>query len=197
MTLKDSFLLSIVIPTYNRPSELKQCLESISYQSKKHGFQVSLDVRDNSTCDDSIQENINNINVFRQANPSILVRRHDVRNSDGSCLSGDENIYKSIRMKANSSGYRLVLPDDDILLRNAFEVFEKAIISNPSQAIFYLAKITVNNSNINYIMQNQNFPVNPCVNTYNLTSLPQAPGSYIGLQSFLYKPNLINSSTAF
>ena len=110
MTLKDSFLLSIVIPTYNRPSELKQCLESISYQSKKHGFQVSLDVRDNSTCDDSIQENINNINVFRQANPSILVRRHDVRNSDGSCLSGDENIYKSIRMKANSSGYRLVYP---------------------------------------------------------------------------------------
>ena len=27
--------------------------------------------------------------------------------------------------------------------------------------------------------------------------MPQAPGSYIGLQSFLYKPNLINSSTAF
>ena len=98
-------LLSICIPTYNRPESLLNCLNSLASQRKKN-FEVC------------ISDNCSNTNIYKLVKP--FKKKLKIRfNRNKKNLGFAMNLLKVSSMATGE--FIWFIGDDDLLVRNALE----------------------------------------------------------------------------
>ena len=133
-------LLSICIPTFNRPVELENCLNSIliAHQNyKKLKFDVC--ISDNFSKNDTLKIIKKFSKKFENEN---LIKFNKNKENIGGCL----NILKSVSL--SSSKYVWVIGDDDLILPDAFRILDELLKKNYD---FYF----VNSFNLNKSFTNK------------------------------------------
>lgn len=182
--------LSIVIPTFNRHREFKQCLSSIINQVVPRELRLCIIVRDNSS-DPSVRHE-NSILVHKLAScKNIYIEYLDVRRK-GISLTGDHNIFESI-LHANTD-YSWVLPDDDFLLPGAIQILNQILIDQKPNLLM-IENTPVNNKVANYYLNHEALDVRipSSVVKYFVHNYSGDLSPFIRLQSFIYKPDAIAS----
>lgn len=111
-------MISICIPSYNRPTELIRLLNSIKFQN---GYFEIIIAEDLSPKRDEVVEAVTN---FIKENPSLKIHLH----LNQSNLGYDGNLRNLIRL-ANGD-FCLFMGDDDLMKENAIENVENAIKDN-------------------------------------------------------------------
>lgn len=181
--------LTVVIPSHNRPREIKQCIHSVLSQEIPSGLDLSILVRENSSCQQAKSE-INRIVEAARLESEVPIELLNISTTE-SVLEGDHNIYESIRV--NSSDYVLVLPDDDFLLNGSLSKIYKAVVLYKPDLI-HLRLIQVTNANSDYIQRNYRVPDYDAFDEFNF--LDYDFGLFIGLQSFVFSPKALAASDA-
>ena len=187
--LNPSVSLLVVIPSHNRPNEIRQCLASVVSQEIPADLCLKVLVRENSSCMKAKSEIHATINHL-SGNANIPICILDVSTAD-TCLAGDLNIFESIH--SAHSGYVLVLPDDDFLLNGSIEKISRAILRF-SPDILHMGLIEVTNDNSGYILRNHQAPGYD--DFREIDFLDYDLGIYIGLQSFVYSASALIQSRA-
>ena len=114
-------LVSVVIRTYNRPSLLKEALNSLSQQTYTP-LEVVV-VNDGGECVAGI------VNRYKDCFESMVY----IRNQENLGRSASANIG----LGKVSGKFVLFLDDDDLLLPSAIEVLLDALIKNPKAIVAY------------------------------------------------------------
>lgn len=123
---------SIIIPHHNIPELLKECLESLPTSS-----QIEIIIVD----DNSSPENVTKIKQLEDSFSSRNIKW--IYDKKG----GGAGYARNIGLK-EARGEWIIFVDADDLLRNAEEIWEKAIEKNPdSEIIFFDAETTSNEEN--------------------------------------------------
>lgn len=114
----DSILLTVAIPTYDRPVELHKCVEHLAAQTD---MRFNLLIVDNASPvpADRVLEDL--VSTFPGANISIVRNKANV--------GGDSNILRCFELC--NTEYVWVLGDDDIPLPNAIETVYSTLKENP------------------------------------------------------------------
>lgn len=121
---KNGFLISICIPTYNRPEYLKRLLKSIISQKGFKGREFELLIIDNASLADIGQI----LKPFCEKYDNIRFIRNRVN------IGGVPNFIKLLR---NFRGqYFFYLSDDDKLLAGALLKLKRMVNKNPEVALF-------------------------------------------------------------
>ena len=106
----DVIKLNIIILTYNRPEELKKCLNSI-IRADKSNIELKIFIYDN--CSDVNPQNT--VEDFKKYFDNIFFYRHKVN------IQGDPNCWFSISDQINKgSDYLTFISDDDYIMDNYF-----------------------------------------------------------------------------
>jgi glycosyltransferase involved in cell wall biosynthesis len=121
-------LLSVVIPTYDRPSTLANCLESIALQCDFSDFEIV--VVDNAT--PAPEENERIIKQYRRRFDKMGVKVNYVRHKDN--LGIVDNKHAGIKL---AKGRFVVISDDDdfYIHRYFFAKAISALLSNPDSTV--------------------------------------------------------------
>jgi len=123
-------LISICIPTYNRPENLANCLNSLSLQTRKN-FEVC--VSDNCS-----KKNISKIIKVYKKKLKLKYKRNNKN------LGFAVNLLKASQMA--SGEFIWFLGDDDLLIPTAIEKLTKIISNNRSADFFWVNSFYLNTS---------------------------------------------------
>lgn len=123
-------VLSICIPTYNRLSELKECLDSVFAQNNS---KLEIFISDNST-NNATQDYVDSI----MANHTNLKYKHNTEN-----LGADGNFLQCLQMA--SGQYVMLLADDDKLKDDCIEKIFDFIIQEKEVDFIELNSIKFDN----------------------------------------------------
>jgi len=117
--------LSICIPTYNRPNQLPNCLESIYIAQRKSNFKVNVCISDNNS-----NYNINQIveKYKKKLDISVNVNKKNI----GYQL----NLLKAISL--SDSEYIWAIGDDDLITPDSLLILEKLFINYQDVDFFYV-----------------------------------------------------------
>jgi glycosyltransferase involved in cell wall biosynthesis len=118
-------LLSICIPTYNRPQYLDNCLNSILTAKKNNNIKFEVCVSDNGS-----KEKINHFIKFYKKKINIKFNRF--KKNRGFAI----NMLKTISMAEGE--YVWVIGNDDLLLPNTFEKLDYLLNKNSHIDFFYI-----------------------------------------------------------
>ena len=129
-------LLSICIPTFNRPHELENCLNSIliAHQNYKE-LKFDICISDNFSNHDTLKIIKKYSNKFENEN---VIKFNKNNENIGGCL----NILKSVSL--SSSKYVWVVGDDDLILPNAFRILDELLKKNYDY--YFVNSFNLNNS---------------------------------------------------
>jgi glycosyltransferase involved in cell wall biosynthesis len=114
-------MLSIIIPAYNRPLELKRALDSLVSQTYQD-FEVVV-------CDDGSEDDIKS--VVRRFNDNLDVTYIRIENSGGPARP------RNTAIAASKYEWISFLDSDDWWMPNRMEAVVKAIEKNPGYGVFY------------------------------------------------------------
>ena len=165
-------LISICIPTYNRPEHLKNCLSSLARQTNKN-FEVC--VSDNNS-----KTNIRKIiNLF---NTRLKIRFKKIKKNLGFAI----NLLNVSKMAKGK--FIWFLGDDDLLIPNAIEQLAKRIKQNNNVDFFWINSYDLNYSHL------KKFP-----SPFNTKNLPKKMASHSKLKhdEKLYFFDLIDKRISF
>ncbi len=165
-------LISICIPTYNRPEHLKNCLSSLARQTNKN-FEVC--VSDNNS-----KTNIRKIiNLF---NTRLKIRFKKNKKNLGFAI----NLLNVSKMAKGK--FIWFLGDDDLLIPNAIEQLAKRIKQNNNVDFFWINSYDLNYSHL------KKFP-----SPFNTKNLPKKMASHSKLKhdEKLYFFDLIDKRISF
>ena len=127
--MSSEILLSICIPTFNRPQYLKVAVESVLAQiDPTNSSKVEIVISDNSLSDES-QVVIEELKKRENASIKYYKNEHNV-GFDGNCL---------LAVERASGRYAWLLGDDDLLAPGALEVVLREI-GQPAPADLYLGE---------------------------------------------------------
>ncbi|NCN82796.1 MAG: glycosyltransferase family 2 protein [Candidatus Pacebacteria bacterium] len=112
--------LEICIPTYKRPKELRECLESIIAQDEFHSGWVTVRIYDDAPQDPSYEAIKDIINLY----PKQIVYRKNIKN-----LKTEENI--SQLLENSKSTYSLFITDDDSFTKNSLQRLRRLFTTHP------------------------------------------------------------------
>ena len=158
-------LISICIPTYNRPEHLKNCLSSLARQTNKN-FEVC--VSDNNS-----KTNIRKIiNLF---NTRLKIRFKKNKKNLGFAI----NLLNVSKMAKGK--FIWFLGDDDLLIPNAIEQLAKRIKQNNNVDFFWINSYDLNYSHL------KKFP-----SPFNTKNLPKKMASHSKLK---HDESLVNVET--
>ena len=117
--------LSICIPTYNRPNQLPNCLESIYIAQRKSNFKFNVCISDNNS-----NYNINQIveKYKKKLDISVNVNKKNI----GYQL----NLLKAISL--SDSEYIWAIGDDDLITPDSLLILEKLFINYQDVDFFYV-----------------------------------------------------------
>ena len=129
-------MISVVIPTHNRPEELKRAIKSVFNQTKlPHELIV---------VDDASQKRLN-IDIFSNAPPNLNCNLITIDNSNGG------NHARNIGIDNAHGDYIALLDDDDIFEINKIELISTIILKNPNvDVLYHKANIFMVNENYTY-----------------------------------------------
>ena len=128
-------LISICIPTYNRPFLLKNCLNSIYLAQKKYKIDFEICITDNS----DLKTNKLIIKKFKSKLP---IKYLNNKKNIGSA----KNIIKSVSLA--ESKFAWIIGDDDMILPNSFKILEKNINKNSKVDFFYINSLCMHSNNL-------------------------------------------------
>jgi len=127
---KNSVLLSICIPTYNRAKFLKEAIESVLAQVERNNFlEIELFISDNASTDDT--EGL--VAQYIKQHPALVKYRRNDRN-----LGSDANILLLIEHAAGR--YIWILGDDDLIVNGAIGKVIEEIKSHENIDIYFSEK---------------------------------------------------------
>ncbi len=125
-------LISICIPTYNRPEHLKNCLSSLACQTKKN-FEVCVSDNNSTT---------NISRIINQFNTRIKIRFRKNKKNLGFAI----NLLNVSKMAKGK--FIWFLGDDDLLVPDAIEQLTKRIKKNNKVEFFWINSYDLNYSHI-------------------------------------------------
>ena len=128
-------LLSICIPTFNRPFLLKNCLNSIYLAKKNSKTKFEVCIVDNS----DIKVNKLVIKKFKSKLPIKYV-------NNGKNIGSARNILKSVSM--SSSEFAWIIGDDDMIMPMSLKTIKEIINKNSKVDFFYVNSFCMNSKNI-------------------------------------------------
>ncbi|OMO31692.1 hypothetical protein BH582_12145 [Vibrio sp. 10N.222.47.A9] len=129
-------MISIVIPTHNRPKLLKKTIDELSYQTSL-GFEVVI-------VDDGSYPKVES-SIFQGLEDKISC--HLIRNE----VPKGGNYSRNLGIKRATGDFIAFLDDDDLFTHDKIEVIEAAISDSPEIDIFYhKARIVFDSYKINY-----------------------------------------------
>ena len=138
-------LISICIPTYNRPESLLNCLNSLSLQSKKN-FEVC------------ISDNCSKKNIARLIQP--FKKKLKIRyNRNSRNLGFALNLLKVSKMAKGD--FIWFLGDDDLIIKNGIEKLDNIIKKNTKCDFFWVNSFYLNKDfleNFSYPFNTKNLP---------------------------------------
>lgn len=138
-------LISICIPTYNRPESLLNCLNSLSLQSKKN-FEVC------------ISDNCSKKNIARLIQP--FKKKLKIRyNRNSRNLGFALNLLKVSKMAKGD--FIWFLGDDDLIIKNGIEKLDSIIKKNTKCDFFWVNSFYLNKDfleNFSYPFNTKNLP---------------------------------------
>ena len=138
-------LISICIPTYNRPESLLNCLNSLSLQSKKN-FEVC------------ISDNCSKKNIARLIQP--FKKKLKIRyNRNSRNLGFALNLLKVSKMAKGD--FIWFLGDDDLIIKNGIEKLHNIIKKNTKCDFFWVNSFYLNKDfleNFSYPFNTKNLP---------------------------------------
>jgi len=117
----DNPFFSILIPSYNRPNELKRCLESV-LQSDFTDFEIIVS-DDNSPRQDEVAEVVSS---FGSEKIRFFKQPHNLREPDN----------KNFLVKKTTGKFNIVLGDDDTLCERSLHFLYEHISCNPMSDIY-------------------------------------------------------------
>ena len=113
-------VLSIVIPTFERPGDLKRCLESLSYQNQIGAPPFEIIVSDDSESNDSII-------LVEKEFPKVVLGKGKKNGPAGNRNAGVRR----------AKGVWIIFIDDDCIAdKNFLNAYSKAIKDNPKAILF-------------------------------------------------------------
>ncbi len=140
-------LISVCIPTYNRPKSLLNCLNSLILQTKKN-FEVC------------ISDNCSDKNVKKLIQPykkKLKIRFNKNKKNLGFAL----NLLKVSNMATGD--FIWFLGDDDLIVKNGIEKLEKMIKKNKDSDFFWINSYYLNKQHLekySYPFNTKNLPKN-------------------------------------
>jgi len=129
-------MISVVIPTHNRPEELKRAIKSVFNQTKLPQELIVVD--------DASRERLN-MDIFSNAPLNLICNLITIEHSNGG------NHARNIGIDNANGDYIALLDDDDIFEINKIELISTSILENPNVDVFYhKANIFMVNENYTY-----------------------------------------------
>jgi glycosyltransferase involved in cell wall biosynthesis len=169
-------ILSICIPTFNRPDCLLNCLNSISIAKKKSNISFEVCISDNNS-------NYNIQKIVEKFNDNLLI----TFNKNDKNLGLGVNILKSVSM-ANGE-FVWIIGNDDLLLPKTLFVIENLLKKNKLVDFYYINSFHLNT---NYVKKHKQ-----PFDTRNLEDLKMKKFSNYSISKELDFFNLVNPKYSF
>ena len=129
-------ILSICIPTYNRPANLPNCLNSILISKRKTNLKFEICISDNGS----------NYNVKKIIKP--FKKKLNIRvNRNKKNLGYAFNLLKSVSMAKGE--FVWCIGDDDLLVPKALKKINSLILKNENIDFYYINSFHLNNNYLN------------------------------------------------
>ena len=168
-------LLSICIPTFNRPNYLRNCLNSI-YLAKKN-FRINFEI----CITDNTEINVNK-SVLKHFKSRLPIKYINNKKNIGSA----RNIIKSVAI--SNSKFAWILGDDDMVMPNSFKILNKVINNNTKVDFFYLNSLCMDSKYV--------FKKKQPFNTYHLPKNLKKFSNYSGEKKMKFL-SLVNTRVSF
>ena len=144
--------LLIYIPTYNRLSKLKLCLERLFASTAGTGSQIVIYVSDNCSTDGTAAY----LQQIQQPNFHYTINEEN--------LGGARNIL-FVHSLSSLAEYTMILGDDDYFMLDALENILSNLQANPKVDIFFLNSVAYNEESYDSVMAS--------LSTVNWTTVPK------------------------
>ena len=182
--IKDDYLVSVIIPSFNEREKLKKCIDSIINQTI--GFEnIELIIVDDASTDAQIKKIIQNYQLQYPHNIKPIFLEEN---------AGYPGKPRNIGMKYVTSDYILFADDDDEYLKNGFETLYTAINKYDSDLIIGNSYTNINGKNFSNIknLKENIININPLKNQKNFDILvdKMCPWAKIHKKEFLEKNNI-------
>ena len=129
-------ILSICIPTYNRPANLPNCLNSILISKPKTNLKFEICISDNGS-------NYNVKKIIKPFKKKLNIRVNRNKKNLGYAL----NLLKSVSMAKGEFAW--CIGDDDLLVPKALKKINSLILKNKNIDFYYINSFHLNNNYLN------------------------------------------------
>ena len=129
-------ILSICIPTYNRPANLPNCLNSILISKRKTNLKFEICISDNGS-------NYNVKKIIKPFKKKLNIRVNRNKKNLGYAL----NLLKSVSMAKGEFAW--CIGDDDLLAPKALKRINSLLLKNKNIDFYYINSFHLNNSYLN------------------------------------------------
>ena len=129
-------ILSICIPTYNRPANLSNCLNSILISKRKTNLKFEICISDNGS-------NYNVKKIIKPFKKKLNIRVNRNKKNLGYAL----NLLKSVSMAKGEFAW--CIGDDDLLAPKALKKMNNLILKNKNIDFYYINSFHLNNNYLN------------------------------------------------
>ena len=129
-------ILSICIPTYNRPANLSNCLNSILISKRKTNLKFEICISDNGS-------NYNVKKIIKPFKKKLNIRVNRNKKNLGYAL----NLLKSVSMAKGEFSW--CIGDDDLLAPKALKKMNNLILKNKNIDFYYINSFHLNNNYLN------------------------------------------------
>ena len=143
-------ILSICIPTYNRPANLPNCLNSILISKRKTNLKFEICISDNGS-------NYNVKKIIKPFKKKLNIRVNRNKKNLGYAL----NLLKSVSMAKGEFAW--CIGDDDLLVPKALKKINSLILKNKNIDFYYINSFHLNNNYLNKFKKpfdTNNLPIN-------------------------------------
>jgi len=129
-------ILSICIPTYNRPANLPNCLNSILISKRKTNLKFEICISDNAS-------NYNVKKIIKPFEKKLNIRLNRNKRNLGYAV----NLLKSVSMAKGEFAW--CIGDDDLLVPKALKKINSLILKNKNIDFYYINSFHLNNNYLN------------------------------------------------
>ena len=129
-------ILSICIPTFNRPANLPNCLNSILISKRKTNLKFEICISDNAS-------NYNVKKIIKPFKKKLNIRLNRNKKNLGYAV----NLLKSVSMAKGEFAW--CIGDDDLLVPKALKKINSLILKNKNIDFYYINSFHLNNNYLN------------------------------------------------